>query len=107
MKNILSRFCLGAIFFMMLTTEAYYYYLDFNVIPRNCLSTFCSLKKHNDCLPLFSALTIGLSVASALLLVIGAIGAFVFFRYKKHQSRYGQHELLVNNDDDDPIDVST
>jgi len=39
--------------------------------------------------------------------IVGIILSFVIYKYKKHQAQYSQHELLLNNeDDDDPISVT-
>lgn len=47
-----------------------------------------------------------LPVVATVVVVLGvivvAVVAVFIHKYKKHRSQYGQHELLLNNGDDDP-----
>ena len=63
---------------------------------------------------LLSAIIIGVSIG-CVALIVGIIGAILFFKYRAHQARYANHQLLINNEgpddgdddeDDDPIDIS-
>ena len=47
------------------------------------------------------------SVAGSLLIVV-IIVVVIGMKYRQHRARYGQHDILLNNDDDsDPIDIET
>lgn len=55
--------------------------------------------------PLSTGVIIGLGCVGVVAIIAVILVVFIV-RYKRHQARYGQHELLLNNEDD-PADEST
>lgn len=49
---------------------------------------------------------IAVCAVGGLFILVAVVGAAVV-KYQRYKRRYGQHDTLLNNDDDDPIEVAT
>ena len=42
----------------------------------------------------------------SIMVVLGAIIGIVVWRYKRYRDRYGNHQLLMTSDDEEPLDIA-